>query len=144
MPVIIGATRRGDLNWHENGVEPFSCRSLYTSICFHDVGFDDVAHALVVELLYLDAALVTGGDLLDVVLEAAQRGHLALEHDYAVAHDAHLASALDLAVLDVAAADGTDLADLVQLAYLDVADDLLLELGASMPFMAASISLRQS
>ena len=100
--------------------------------------------ALVVELLDLDAALVAGGDLLDVVLEPAQRGHLALEHDYAVAHDADLAAALDFAVLHIAAADRADLRDLVELAYLDMGDDLLLELGASMPFMAASISFMQS
>ena len=38
----------------------------------HHVGLDDVAHVLVVELLYLDTALVACGDFLDVVLEAAQ------------------------------------------------------------------------
>ena len=70
-PVIIGATRRGTLIGTKMAASHFrpeqSCFYL-----LHHVGLDDVAHVLVVELLYLDTALVAGGDFLDVVLEAAQ------------------------------------------------------------------------
>ena len=64
---------------------------------FHDEALDHVADLDVVELLDLHAALVAGGDLLDVVLEAAQGGQIALVDDDVVAQDAHLAAALDLA-----------------------------------------------
>ena len=48
--------------------------------------------------------------------------------DDAVAHDTHVARALDLAVLHVAARDRADRGDLVGLADLGVADDGLAEL----------------
>ena len=71
VPVIIGATRRGTLIGTKMAASHFrpeqSCFYL-----LHHVGLNDVAHVLVVELLYLDTALVAGGDFLDVVLEAAQ------------------------------------------------------------------------
>src|SRR5699024_656802 len=75
------------------------------------------------------AALVAGGDLLHIVLEAPQGGHLALENDDAVAHHAHLAPALHFAVEHIAAADSAHLAHLVELPDFDVRYDGLLELG---------------
>ena len=53
---------------------------------------------------------------------------MALVDDDAVAHDARLAGALDLAVGDVAAGDGADVGHLEGLADLGVADDVLAEL----------------
>ena len=93
-----------------------------------DEALDDVAFLDVVELFDLHAAFVTGGDFLNVVLEAAQRSKLALKNDDVVAVDAHAAVALDLAVLHIAAAHGADLGHAERLADLGVADDDFVEL----------------
>ena len=66
----------------------------------------------------LNAALEALGDFANVVLEAAQRLDLAVEHDRRVANDAHLGVARDLAARDVAADDRSDLADLEDLRAL--------------------------
>ena len=47
----------------------------------HFVGFDNVADLDVVEVFEADAALVALEDFADVVLEAAERGNLAVVHD---------------------------------------------------------------
>ena len=67
------------------------------SVLFHAEGLVDVALLHVRELGQGDAALVAFGHFLDVVLEAAERGDLVLGDDDAVAHDADLAVAGDLA-----------------------------------------------
>ncbi len=53
----------------------------------HHEALDDVAFLDVVELFDLHAAFVTGGDFLNVVLEAAQRSKLALMDNDIVAQD---------------------------------------------------------
>lgn len=84
VTLIIPCCTRGSLTWRSR-LDRTRCMSSFvlpmrldvdilTLYLFHDVGFDDVALALVVELFYLDAALVAGGDFLYVVLEAAQGG----------------------------------------------------------------------
>ena len=96
---------------------------------FHLVALDGVAHLQVLELLDADAALVALLHGLHVVLEAAQRRHVALEDDRAVAHDAHLVVAVDLAFHDVAAGDGAHLRHLEGLAHLGDAGVLFHDIG---------------
>ena len=74
-------------------------------------------------------ALKAGGDLLGSVLEPLQGANLALVDDDVVPEHPDLGISRDLAVLDHAAGDGADGADLVGHADLGVADDGLLELG---------------
>src|SRR5258706_16050985 len=74
-------------------------------------GLDHVPDAYVVVARDLDAALVAFRDLLDVVLEALQGPDLARVDDLAVADQAHLAGALDLALRHDAAGDGADAGD---------------------------------
>ena len=95
---------------------------------FHNVRFNDIADLDVVVLFEAQAALVALRDFLDGVLEALERGEVTLVDDDAVAHDTHVARALDLAVGDIAACDGADGRDLVGLANFGVADDGLAEL----------------
>jgi len=88
------------------------------------VALDDVAFLIFVELAEADAALVAVPDFLDLVLEAAQGRHLAVEHRHAAADDAGVGLAVDLAVGDVGTA-GLAAGKLEHLADLGVADDLL-------------------
>src|SRR5579863_6051621 len=69
------------------------------------VAFDEVAHLVAVEVVELDAALQPGPDLVGVVLEALEGGHLALVHDLAPAPQAGRGAAGDLALGDEAAGD---------------------------------------
>src|SRR5208283_5619537 len=73
------------------------------------VALDHVALAHVLVVLEGRAALLAGVDLLDLVLEALERGELAFVHDDIVADEAHVGAALDLAVGDSAAGDLADL-----------------------------------
>ena len=86
--------------------------------------FDDVALFEVVVVGEADAALVVGGDLADVVAEAAQRLDLVGRDDLAAAPDPR-AAADDPAVGDVRAGDDGALADAEDLADLGATlDDL--------------------
>src|SRR5476649_1536368 len=51
----------------------------------HFVALDDVAHGVTVEIVQLDAALEAGADFVGVVLEALERGNLALVHHFLAA-----------------------------------------------------------
>src|SRR5579883_2057292 len=89
---------------------------------FDGVGFDDVADFKVLVAGDLEAALVAFGDFADIVFEAAERFEFAFEDDRLIAQDADFAAARDLAVFDVAAGDGADLADLEDLAHFGVSE----------------------
>src|SRR4051794_33516327 len=65
------------------------------------IDLQDVALLDVLEVLEHDAALLSGGDLADVVLEAPQRGDLAVVDDGAVAHQACLGAGGDAALGDL-------------------------------------------
>src|SRR5687768_13165211 len=94
-----------------------------------DVCLEPVADLDVVVALELDAALEAALDVLHVFLHAAERVDREVFRDHlAVADQADLAAALDVAVGDHAAADVADLADLEDLAYLGVAVQLLADL----------------
>src|SRR5690606_36313891 len=86
---------------------------------------DLVARAHVVVGLHADTALGTALDLLDVLLEAAQRFQLALEDDRVVAQHADRLVLLDRALDHEAAGDGAELGAAEDLAHLGDADDLL-------------------
>ncbi len=72
-------------------------------------------------------------DLLDHVLEAAQRLQLALEHDHAVAQHADRLVALDRALDHQAAGDRAELGAAEHVADLGDADDLLADFQPSRP-----------
>ena len=92
---------------------------------FDDVALDGVAHLEVLVAADADAALVALLDRFDIVLEATQAGDLALEDDCAVANDANLVVAMELAVGDVAARNRTNLGNLEGFANLGDAGVLL-------------------
>src|SRR6185503_5370528 len=80
------------------------------------VAFDDVAGLVAVEVIELDAALQPRADFVGIILEAFERGDLALVHDLAAAPQPRRGVAVDLALGDEAAGDETlgereDLAD---------------------------------
>src|SRR6266511_6096235 len=69
----------------------------------------DLEHVALLDVLVVgqdDAALVARGDLAHVVVEALERRDRGVVDDGAVAHDADLGAARDVAVGDVAARDG--------------------------------------
>src|ERR671915_306048 len=72
------------------------------------VDLELVAFLDVREVLEHDATLEAGRDLPDVVLQAPQRGDLAVVDDGAVAHQADLGTARDSAVGHVRAGDRAD------------------------------------
>src|SRR5665213_3617851 len=78
-------------------------------------GFDDVAGLDVLEAGEVDTALDARTDFGDVVLDALERGDLALPDFLAVAQHADLCVAADEAVGDLAAGDLADLGDLEDL-----------------------------
>ena len=55
----------------------------------------------IVEVLNAYAAFITGSNLADIILEPAQRCNLAFMNNHAVANNANLRIALNLAVLNV-------------------------------------------
>ena len=139
--------RAGADKLRRKAIEPVFVLKIYALLrdFLHGKGFNNVAFLDVVEFLDGHAALVAGGDLLHLILKPLQGGQNALVDYNAVPHQANLAVlALDLAVLDIAAGHGAHAGDLVGLAHLGMAQQSLRYLGASMPFMAASISLMAS
>src|SRR5699024_9377066 len=86
------------------------------AVLFHLEDFEDVAFLDVGELLEGDAALVVLGDLLDVVFKPPERVDLVLGDDDAVPDDPDLPVTGDFAREDIAAGDGADARDLVDLA----------------------------
>src|SRR5205823_6210159 len=93
---------------------------------------EDLHHVALLDVLVVaqhDAALEAGGDLADVVVEAAQRLDLARVDHGAVAHQADLRATAHVAVGDVATGDRADARGAEGLAHLDGADGLLDLLG---------------
>src|SRR5690606_14742194 len=89
------------------------------------VGLDDVALLEVLEVGEADAALVAGGDLGDLVLDALERLDLALPDHRALTEEAHLGATGDDAVQHVATGDPTHGRHPEDLAHLGVARDHL-------------------
>src|SRR5581483_2806074 len=116
--VFSARVRAKDRRAAEDG----SCMGEFGGDGFDGVGFDDVADFKVLIAGDLEAALVAFGDFADVVFEAAERFEFAFEDDRLIAQDADFAAARDLAVFDVAAGDGADLADLEDLAHFGVSE----------------------
>ena len=79
---------------------------------FHRVGFYNIAFVNIVEVLNAYAAFITGSNLADIVLEPAQRCNLTFMNNHAVANNANLRIALNLAVLNVCTRNRADGADL--------------------------------
>src|SRR5215475_11318041 len=71
------------------------------------------------------AALLSGGHLAHLVLEALQGGQRALVNDDVVANEPHLGAALDLAIRDAAARNPADLGNIEHLQNLGVAKEHL-------------------
>src|ERR1700733_591151 len=94
------------------------------------VGLNDVAVLEVLEVGEPDTALEARCDLAHIVLEAAQRVDRTLPDDGALAQEAHLRAAGDLAVAHVAPGHGADPGHPEDLAHLGLArDDLLVDRG---------------
>src|SRR3954454_20147946 len=92
----------------------------------------DLEHVALLDVLVVlenDAALEAGGDLSHVVVEAPQAGDRRVVDDGAVAHDADLGAAADVAVGDVGAGDRADPRGAERLAGPARADRLLDLLG---------------
>src|SRR3546814_450188 len=92
--------------------------------------FDLVARLDVVVLLHADAAFGVDPDLVNVLLEAAQRFQLALEDHGVVAQHADRLVAPDHALHDHAAGHGAELGTAEYVADLGRADDLFTDLHA--------------
>ena len=129
MTAPCTVTERSHLFFSENRIFYISKLSVL-AVLLDDEGFEEVAFLDIVELLQTDTALVALGDLLDVVLEAAQRLYLILGDDYTVTNNADKSAALDLAGNNLAASDGADVADADSLANLCVSEELFLEYGS--------------
>src|SRR5580658_4921860 len=97
------------------------------------VALEHVLFLEIVEAVEPDAALEALGDFTDVVLEALQARNLAIESDDALAHEAHLRGADDLAFGHVAPCNG-DTLDLEDLPNLGLAVVLLDERGRQEAF----------
>src|SRR4051812_5874266 len=89
------------------------------------VDLQNVALLEVLEVAKDDAALEAGRDLAHVLVEAPQRGDLAVVDDRAVAHEPGAGAARDLAVGDVRAGDDADARRTEDLADLDVTKGVL-------------------
>src|SRR2546428_7470366 len=86
----------------------------------HHEHFDEIADLEVVEPLEADAALESGLDLANIVLEAAQRPDLAFVDDDVVAKQprVRIARASDAPLADHAAGDGAVLRNFERIAHL--------------------------
>src|SRR4029079_2620356 len=94
---------------------------------------DHVAGLEVLIVLEADTALEAVAHLAHVVLEAPQRGDLALPDDRAVAQEAHLGTTGDDATRDVATRDLADARHREDLSHLGIAGDDLFVLGLEHP-----------
>ena len=100
-------------------------RNLLHYKCLESIALSDV-----VELLDADTALVALGYLLNVVLEATERGDLILEDNYTVTNDTDLRLTGDLTVLDIASCDNADTGYANGLSDLRMAKENLLVRGS--------------
>lgn len=106
----------------------------------HFEGFDNIADLDVVEVFEADAALVALEDFADVVLEAAERGNLAVVHNHAVAEQTDAGVTGELAVDDMAARDGADLRHGEDFAHFGLAEVHLAADGSEQTGLALLIS----
>ena len=75
---------------------------------FHHEGFENVAFLDIVEFFKSDTAFEALRDLLDVILEAAERSDLIFKNNDAVTKHADARVTGDLTVADVRACDNAD------------------------------------
>lgn len=90
-------------------------------------GFNHVTLLNIVAVGERDTTLKVGANLLHIVLKAFQRIDFAGKDYNTIANDARLVAALHLAINHVATCHITNLADVVNLAHLDVGSNLLLD-----------------